>query len=584
MGSYQRRQEILTQALATPPAERGAFLDTACGADAELRRDVERLLSDQAEESPTRQSSAKASSPTLTKTSRVRSRLKQALRHNYIIQERIGGGGMGDLYLATHKTLGGKWAIKVLAEDLAKDPRVVERFKNEAKIEANLQHPNIVKVFNIGQSGGYHYFVMSYVEGEDLAERIGRCGPLPQPEAVSISLQICRALECAHDHNIFHRDLKPSNVRIDRYGTVFVLDFGIARARDVAMSTTSEGERLGTPLYMSPEQIKGASVDARSDLYSLGVLMYEMLTGVNPFQANTAHAVYAKHLYQPLQHPADINPRISPVLSEILLRLLEKDPEKRFQSAHELSSRLRPLRETTEVTPSGKMRAVAAPDMQIADDRLNHVVVRVQATVISRDLSPEEKKLLELTDGKRTIAEMLAQSQLDKDRFFIALESLKGDAAIQTLAEPPKETPVSTPQRRIQQVLEYIPGNLRWLLAAVPLAILLIGAGSWYLLHRQPSAASEVTSVQIDASPYSDVTIKDSQGRVVRKDTTPLLISLPPGHYSVEFYYEGAGLPRPLARPLQVEKGKPVLIRENFWKDDEDKKIESVLNDYLEKD
>ena len=264
----------------------------------------------------------------------VRSTLKEALRGIYRIQKRIGEGGMGDLYLATHEELGGKWAVKVLGRDLVEDLEVVERFVTEARIRAELQHPNIVKVFHIGRAGRFRYLVMNYVEGEDLTARIERSSPMPESEIVSIAAQICRALECAHDHQVVHRDLKPSNIRIDNYGTVLVLDFGIARARAIALKTkTAVGERLGTPLYMSPEQVRGNTADARSDLYSLGILMYEMATGSNPFDAESPHAVYLKQLNDVLPPVSQVNSVFSGKFSRTLERLLEKDPKKRFQSA-----------------------------------------------------------------------------------------------------------------------------------------------------------------------------------------------------------------------------------------------------------
>src|SRR3990172_637507 len=176
-------------------------------------------------------------------------RLQQELSSTYTIVERIGSGGVGEVYLANHKTLGGKWAIKVLADELARDPVIVERFIREAQIEANLQHPNIVKVFDISTRGDFQFLVMPFVEGENLDERIKRLKILDPVEAVTIALFVTRALECAHEHSIIHRDLKPSNIRIDHYGTVVVMDFGIARVLDTGQGKTALGSRIGTPQY-----------------------------------------------------------------------------------------------------------------------------------------------------------------------------------------------------------------------------------------------------------------------------------------------------------------------------------------------
>jgi len=577
MSDAQKRWEIYTKALATPPPLRNEFLGTACGGDDALRKEVDNLLSIHGQGSPPPKSLAKSSPCGRARTVRIKGRLKQALRQSYLIQERIGGGGMGDLYLATHKTLGGKWAIKVLAEDLAQDPKVVERFVNEAKIEANLQHPNIAKVFHIGHSGGYHYFVMNYVEGEDLAERIARSGVLPEPEAVSIAFQICKALECAHDHNIVHRDLKPSNVRIDRYGTVVVIDFGIARARDVAMiGLTSQGERLGTPLYMSPEQVKGATIDAKSDLYSLGVLMYEMLSGNNPFQADSPHAVYAKHLGFTPPPLSEACSGVSPAISEIVQRLLEKDPEKRFHSARELGMSLRPLREGTEISPPARTYATVAGKSRDPSDRLNHVVRRVPETIVPRELSAEEKQVLELTDGKRTIGEILALSRLDNERFLTALESLKRESAVETLAMRESVAMAPAASSSIGFLSSKIPRRFV-ALALWALAILAVGVSSLVLVVRFFSIPSHHSPVQFTASPYAEVWIKDENGKPINEEAliTPFQLELSPGTYNVEFRHKGSSQ----ILNLVVQQNKQNSVHWTFWKrEDTERLLERYFN------
>jgi serine/threonine protein kinase len=550
--------------MATPIAERSAFLDSACGGDTGLRKEIETLISDSQKQSLSQSSSTKGSSPSRTRVTRIQGRLRQALRANYTLQERIGSGGMGDIYLATHKTLGGKWVIKVLAEDLSKDPRVVERFVNEAKIEANLQHPNIVKVFNIGQSGPYHYFVMNYIDGEDLAERLAMSAPLSETESVSIAFQICRALECAHDHNICHRDLKPSNVRIDRYGTICVLDFGIARARDAAISSrTSVGERLGTPLYMSPEQIKGQPVDARSDLYSMGVLLYEMLTGINPFHADSPHAVYSKHLCYVPQPPIELFPRIKPALSALVMQLLEKEAENRVQSAKELCVLLRPFREITEITPSiGRMAEVSADIPYI--ERLAHVMVRVPDTVISRELSPEESRVLNLTDGKKTIGEVLALSQLDKEPFFTALAGLKSEVVIQTISDSAEKSPTSDDFNKVRKRGNGRPVRKILIYAlSVALVFCVILAAVHFFGPVKNKMVIAPQGIQFDASPFATVTVKSHEGFIiVDKHITPFLLKLNDGDYSAEFEHGSSTK----IKTFRIEASKPLThVREDFW-------------------
>ena len=362
----------------------------------------------------------------------VRSTLKEALRGTYRIQKRIGEGGMGDLYLATHEELGGKWAVKVLGRDLIEDPEVVERFVTEARIGAELQHPNIVKVFHIGRAGRFRYLVMNYVEGEDLAARIERSSPMPESEIVSVAAQICRALECAHDHKVIHRDLKPSNIRIDNYGTVLVLDFGIARARDIALKTrTAAGERLGTPLYMSPEQVRGGTADARSDLYSLGILMYEMATGSNPFDAESPHAVYSKHLSEVPPPVSQLNSAFSEKFSKLVERLLEKEPEKRVQSASQILA---------EFDSAGLAQRLITPRPRNLTQALEgeRVLRKQPATIRAEALSPDQLKILEHVDSSRSVQDVLRLTSLESGRFTSALKDLVEQQAV-SLAEDPQQ-------------------------------------------------------------------------------------------------------------------------------------------------
>ncbi len=564
MSGPGKREKIFAQILATPLPKRNSLLDSACGRDKKLRKEIVQLLLAHQQKSQSQAGSLRAiksiSDP-------IPDRLKQALCHTYIIEERIGGGGMGGLYLATHKTLGGKFAIKVLAEDLAKNQHVVDRFINEAKIEANLRHPNIVAVSNIGHSGGYHYFVMDYVEGEDLAERIAVQGALSQSEAVSIVWQICKALECAHDHNIIHRDLKPSNIRIDMYGTVILIDFGIARARDVAMNIlTSYGERLGTPVYMSPEQIKGEKVDARSDLYSLGVLFYEMLTGENPFQSETIDGVYSRHFNFLPPRVHDIAPNVSPALSEIIGCLLAKNPGDRIQSVPELIKRLQPLYEIMDVRPTAIAESKYKNGIDISEDRMNHIVRRVPATVLARELSSEEKKVMAYMDGSHTIAEILAISKCDQESFWTALESLKRDKAIEILTKHgPQRTPFAHAQIFISKPAYKNAGV--WVGASALLVLLIYFA--YHLFVPAPASA-----VQFNATPSAKVTLWDGKTNQVHE--TPFMVNLAPGTYSAEFIYND----QRRVRNIVVQQGRIEYVHEDFWGKNIDSAIGRILQQF----
>ena len=272
--------------------------------------------------------------------SNLRAALESLLGDKYDVDRWIGGGGMAEVFLARRRAHGGLFAVKVLAEHLAGDPKVVARFMAEAQTAAALSgHPNIAPIFDIGEGNGVHYLIMPYIEGEDVSRMLERRGRLSEAEAVCIVQQVAEALVWAAARNVVHRDLKPSNIRIDRTGRVLVLDFGIAKAGDAQNALTTKGETPGTPYYMSPEQIRGERCDPCSDLYSLGVVFFELLTGAKPFEGDSARAIEAGHLNQPAPELHTMAP-VDPQIERIVKRLLEKDRERRCPSARELLAEL----------------------------------------------------------------------------------------------------------------------------------------------------------------------------------------------------------------------------------------------------
>jgi len=272
----------------------------------------------------------------------IRSALQQVIGDKYEVLEWIGGGGMAEVFLARHRAHGGLFAVKVLAEGLADEPEIVARFMDEARTAATLGgHPNIAPVYDVGEWGSLHWLIMPYIEGEDLKSYLERHGRLSQPEAVSIIRQAAEALAWAGERRFVHRDLKPANIRIDTSGRVIVLDFGIAKAGDAPSARTRAGETLGTPYYMSPEQIRAEPCDHRSDLYSLGVIFFELLTGMKPFTGDSFRAIEIGHCQKAPPALSTIVPDIDPEIERIVNRLLEKDRERRYQSARELLEDLR---------------------------------------------------------------------------------------------------------------------------------------------------------------------------------------------------------------------------------------------------
>ena len=252
----------------------------------------------------------------------------------YRLERKLGSGGMADVWLAEDQELGRRVAVKILHERYANDEQFVERFRREATHAAGLSHPNIVSIYDRGVVEGSYYIVMEYIEGRTLKELIVTRGPCPVPVAISYTRQILAALRYAHKNGIIHRDIKPHNVIVDREGRVKVADFGIARAG--ASEMTEVGSIVGTAQYLSPEQARGAPVDESSDLYSTGIVLYELLTGTVPFTGETPVEIAMKHLSQTPDAPSTRRPDIPHDLDLVVLRALAKEPADRYRTAAEL--------------------------------------------------------------------------------------------------------------------------------------------------------------------------------------------------------------------------------------------------------
>jgi eukaryotic-like serine/threonine-protein kinase len=251
------------------------------------------------------------------------------------LEEKVGSGGMSSVYRAFDPTLERLVAIKMMHRDISSDPDQLERFRREARAVAQLNHPHVVTVIDAGEDEGAPYIVFEYVEGETLKERIRRLGRLPVDEAVAYAIEIGRALECAHAHKLVHRDVKPQNVLIDRDGRAKVTDFGIARSME-AQGLTATGRVLGTTDYVSPEQALGHEVTEQSDIYSLGIVLYEMLTGEAPFKADTQVAVAMKHVRDPLPDVQRRRPEVSATLAAAVERATAKETQNRYATVEQM--------------------------------------------------------------------------------------------------------------------------------------------------------------------------------------------------------------------------------------------------------
>jgi len=257
----------------------------------------------------------------------------------YEIIEELGKGGMGKVFRVEDTKIKQEIALKLIKPEIAADMKTIERFKNELKIARNIRHKNVCGMYDLSEEGDRHFITMEYVSGGDLKRFIRRSKRLDTGTAISIARQICEGLDAAHSLGIVHRDLKPNNVMIDDNGNVRIMDFGIARTLS-EKGITGAGVMIGTPEYMSPEQVEAKDVDQRSDIYSLGIILFEMTTGRLPFEADTPFAVGVKQKSERPKNPKEINPQIPDDLSRVILKCLEKDKEKRYQSAGEVQTEL----------------------------------------------------------------------------------------------------------------------------------------------------------------------------------------------------------------------------------------------------
>lgn len=291
-----------------------------------------------------------------------------ALGQRYDVLGEAGHGSMGSVYKARDRETNEVVALKLLKPEIASDQKMVDRFKNELLYARKITHKNVCRVYDFNRAGSIAFTSMEFVEGESLRSVLNRFGGLPQRKAIHVALQICSGLKEAHAQGIVHRDLKPENVMMDTHGNVKIMDFGIARSMEMATNLT--GSMVGTPAYMSPEQVSGKPVDFRTDIYSLGLMLYEMFTGSQAFQADTAMAVALKQVQEIPAPPHDLDPNVPVQIERVILKCLEKDPAKRFQTMEELEKALsafgRPVGAPTAAATVATMPNVAFAPRPVA--------------------------------------------------------------------------------------------------------------------------------------------------------------------------------------------------------------------------
>lgn len=389
--------------------------------------------------------------------------LSTALTPKFELLDSLGSGGMGYVFLALHRQLNSKVAIKVLHESCNSDPALVTRFHREAKAAAQLSHPNIIPIFDIGVAADFNYFVMMYIEGRDLGSILEHEGALPLQQALSYAVQIARALDYAHRRGIVHRDVKPANILIERDGTAIVTDFGIARMQAAGRLTT-QGAIIGTPHYMSPEQARGDTVDYRADIYSLGCVLFQMVTGRLPFDAGDINALVYKHIFEPPPSPRQWRPETPEELESAIRRMMAKSPADRFADAQSVTRTLSRMElsagkpfspEPVSLASGSEARDSAAPEATRLVTRSDLPFEPVFTASSTPDETSEKVSLAELS----SMALKSAHRQTEKSAPLQPVEPAPGKASLEELSSMALKsaylkTEKSAPVQPVEPVVE----------------------------------------------------------------------------------------------------------------------------------
>jgi tetratricopeptide (TPR) repeat protein/predicted Ser/Thr protein kinase len=528
---WQEVKKVLAAALERPTGERRAYLDRVC-TEPEMRREVDSLLAahDQADGSFMERPGIEAMRSAQSGASNEALKSGATLGPYHILGA-LGAGGMGDVYRARDTRLDRIVAIKVLSTHLADRPELRERFEREARTIASLNHSHICTLHDIGQQDGIDYLVMEYVEGETLAQRL-RKGPLPLEQVLELGIEIADALDAAHAKGVVHRDIKAANIVVTARGHAKILDFGLAKLLPAGgavnlseMPTVSgleqlthPGTAIGTVAYMSPEQVRGEDLDARTDLFSFGVVLYEMTTGVRPFRGETAGVIAEAILNRTPVAPVRLDPGVSSKLEEIIFKALEKDKKLRYQHASEIRTDLQRLKRDTESGRAAIPEAEAGVTPATKFTRLRWLVVTGAAALV-----------IGLTVGAWLYFSRNAHALTDKDTIVLAdFTNTTGDTVFdgtlrQGLSVQLEQSPFLSiiSDQRIQQTLQMMeqkqdtkltPGIARELCQRTASAAVIDGSiaqiGTQYLLTLKAVncvSGESLASTEAQANDKNDV-------------------------------------------------------------------------------
>ena len=385
--------EPINPKLGVPARGTDAPARTAGHRDTVLLSDVPDAAAVLAEEA----SASTAASPSLSPAALV------ALGVRYEVLGEAGHGSMGNVYKARDRETGETVALKLLKPEIASDQAMMDRFKNELLFARKITHKNVCRVYEFNRVAGIAYTSMEFVEGESLRSVLNRFGGLPQRKATDLALQICSGLQEAHAQGIVHRDLKPENVMIDGHGNVKIMDFGIARSMEAGTRLT--GSMVGTPAYMAPEQVAGKPVDYRTDIYSLGLMLYEMFTGAPAFSADNSIAVALKQMREDPVPPHVVEPNIPVGTERLILKCLEKDPARRFQSVADLES---DFRNAAPVMPPPRMLGTTTTNLTHSSTGVPRAATSAAAAAIARPAPRRTSPLVWILLGALLVAGALS--------------------------------------------------------------------------------------------------------------------------------------------------------------------------------